>query len=213
VAHALGLSLHVHPASTWHAPEHPSPDTRFPSSQASPGSITPFPHAVVHPAGFSVQSALHVSVPPLYPRVRHVFPFRSAPSHPSACTPPAATPSPHVAAHTLGFPLHTYPRSAWQPGAQPSPGTAFPSSQVSLPTAMLSPQVVRHRLGLPEQVQPASTWHVAEHPSPLTWSPSSHASVGIFTPSPQGIVHRLGVPLHDHPVSTWHAVEQPSPTT
>lgn len=80
---------------------------------------------------------------------------------------------------------------------QPSPLTALPSSQVSVPATTLSPHVVVHTIGGPtSHVYPASIMHVAEQPSPLTVPPSSQVSVPAITPSPHVVMHTLGEPVH-----------------
>ena len=69
---------------------------------------------------------------------------------------------------------------------QPSPLTAFPSSQFSFPgTRILSPQTAVHTLGLPEHVQPLSVVQLAEQPSWESVLASSHCSLPETMPSPQ----------------------------
>src|SRR3954471_5141271 len=113
---------------------------------------------------------------------------------------------------------------------QPSPSTAFPSSQSS-PVSMLPfPQLVAQACVLPAELRQIGSFvQVLEQPVPsplkrplgpvqpagdaVGWRPQWQPSPVSFTPFPQSaLVHEPGpVPEQVAPGSTWQLPEQPSP--
>src|SRR5262249_31109374 len=97
----------------------------------------------VHAEMFSVQFALHDTVPPGDPIDWHRRPPSVAPSQSSPePIPPSQHPTVHV--QTLGCPVHAQPGSTWHSDEQPSPLTAFPSSHVWFTWMRPSPQGPGH---------------------------------------------------------------------
>jgi hypothetical protein len=146
--------VQVNPASTWQELEQPSPLTWLPSSQSSPGSTFPSPHTVEQAwlwpeLSRQLGSLVQVFEQPVpSPKKRPLRPLQplgrftgSVPQ--SHCSPISLIPLPQFALMQSwpGEGGQLAPGSIWQVLEQPSPLTAFPSSQVSLPVSLLSPQI------------------------------------------------------------------------
>jgi hypothetical protein len=124
------------PASTTHDALHPSPFTRFASSQASAPVSAPSPQVAVHkpPCGGHenpLSTNEQLLLQPLPPVV--------SPS--SQASPPRTNPSPQIAVHAPPWVGQVKPPStALQVALQPSPPAVSPSSQASLVVRVPSPQ-------------------------------------------------------------------------
>ena len=120
------------PFSTTHKDEHPSPETKFPSSHCSLKiATTPSPQLVLHMlrsvCDFVVQaqpiSVLHAELHP-----SQLFKFPSSHSSPPCRIP---FPQPEVQTDLLFVSLHDQPCVTVQFWSQPSPSTVLPSSHAS----------------------------------------------------------------------------------
>jgi len=209
------LLSHAHPLSIVQVLEHPSPRTKFPSSQASVNRI-PSPQLVVqlqgvvrlppiqvHPVTGPLQSALHLSRPEMSPS--------------SQISDAMFLPSPHIGEHSEGlFALQVYPASITHRLEHPSFELPLLSSHYSVPSFEPSPQTVV-QVEAEDELPPEHVYPVAKpeqsdlHPMALLVSPSSQISVPTFFPSPQTGVQTEGEPVQINPVSTKQAEEHPSP--